>query len=105
VSAGKVAEIVLVTAGVVGTLACCAGLLVARDAFDRLHYAGAAGTVPSILIAAAVWVHEGPTQPSLNAAVVAVVLLLLNPLVVHATARAGRIAAGGKVSSTLEGEP
>lgn len=72
---------------VAGTLACCLGLLLKRDALDRLHYAAAAGTLPPAVVAVAVWLEEGLAQPSLNATVVALALLVLNPALVHATAR------------------
>jgi multisubunit Na+/H+ antiporter MnhG subunit len=90
VSARLLAVDVLVALGVAGELVCCLGLVLARDAFDRLHYAGAASTLPPLLIAAAVLVEESFTQPGLSALVVALLLLLLNSAVVVATARAGR---------------
>jgi len=90
VSARPLAVDILVALGVAGELLCCLGLVFARDAFDRLHYAGAASTVPPLLIAAAVLVEESFTQSGLSALVVALLLLLINPAVVVATARAGR---------------
>jgi multicomponent Na+:H+ antiporter subunit G len=81
---------VLVGLGVAGELLCCLGLIAMRNVYDRLHYAMAASTVPPILIAAAVLVEEGWTQPGINAIVVAAVLFLINPVLAHATARAAR---------------
>jgi multicomponent Na+:H+ antiporter subunit G len=81
---------VLVGLGVAGELLCCLGLVVMRNVYDRLHYAMAATTVPPLLIAAAVIVEEGWTQPGINAVVVAVALFLINPVLAHATARAAR---------------
>jgi multisubunit Na+/H+ antiporter MnhG subunit len=72
---------------VAGSLACCFGLLLKRDPVDRLHYAAAAGTLPPALVALAVWLEEGLAQPSLNASLVALALLVLNPVLAHATAR------------------
>jgi multicomponent Na+:H+ antiporter subunit G len=80
----------LVALGVALELACCLGLALARDGFDRLHFVSAATTLPPILIAAAVVVEEGLDQASLNAIAVALLLLVLNPILVHATARVGR---------------
>jgi multisubunit Na+/H+ antiporter MnhG subunit len=93
----RTAELVLVAAGVAGALACCVGLVLKRDAFDRLHYAAAASTVPPLLIAAAVLVAEGWTAPGIDALAVAVLLLVLNTTLVHATARAGRIRRRGSL--------
>ena len=91
------AEAVLVALGAAGVLVCCLGLVVRRNAFDRLHYAAAASTLPPFLIAAAVLVAEGWTAPGIDALVVAVLLLVLNTTLVHATARAGRIRRHGSL--------
>ena len=81
---------VLVGLGVTGELLCCLGLIAMRNVYDRLHYALAASTVPPLLIAAAVLVEEGWTQPGINALVVAAALFVINPVAAHATARAAR---------------
>jgi multicomponent Na+:H+ antiporter subunit G len=78
---------VLVALGVGTELLCCAGLVVMRDVYDRLHYAMAATTLPPFLLAAAVIVEEDWTQPGINALVVAVALFLINPVLAHAVAR------------------
>ena len=96
-SARPVAVDVLVILGIAGELVCCLGLVLARDAFDKLHYAGAATTVPALLLVAAVLVEESFTQPGLSALVTGLFLLLLNPVLVNATARAGRIARTGSL--------
>jgi multicomponent Na+:H+ antiporter subunit G len=88
---------VLVAAGVAAELLCCLGLTLARDGFDRLHFTGAGTTVPPLLIAAGVVVEEGLNQASINALLVAGLLLLLNPILVHATARAGRLTRAGEL--------
>jgi multisubunit Na+/H+ antiporter MnhG subunit len=100
VSASDLAVDVLVALGVGSQLVCCAGLLAARTALDRLHYASAATTLGPVLLAAAVIVEEGFTQPGLNALLVAALLLMLNPVVVHATARVGRLATTGTLEPT-----
>ena len=81
---------VLVSLGVTGELLCCLGLVVMRDVYDRLHYAMAATTVPPFLLAVAVVVEEGWTQPGINALIVALALFVTNPVVAHATARAAK---------------
>lgn len=85
--ASDLAVDILLGVAVALELACCLGLVVMRDAFDRLHYAAAATTLPPALIAAAVFVVHRFTQPSLDALAVAVLLGLLNPALVNATAR------------------
>ena len=76
----------LLALAVLGEAVCCVGLLVARTALDKLHYAGAATTIPALLIAAAVVVEEGGTQPALNAIVVAALVLVLGAALNHYTA-------------------
>jgi multicomponent Na+:H+ antiporter subunit G len=94
VTAHDVVVAVLVGLGVAGELACCVGLVLMRDVYDRIHYAMTATTIPPLLIAAAVLVEEGWTQPGINALLIAVVLLVVNPVVAHATARVARTRRG-----------
>jgi monovalent cation/proton antiporter MnhG/PhaG subunit len=81
---------VLVGLAVAGELLCCVGLVVMRTVYDRLHYAMAASTVPAFLLAAAVVVEEGWTQPAINTLAIVVVVFLTNPVLAHATARVAR---------------
>jgi multisubunit Na+/H+ antiporter MnhG subunit len=62
----------------------------------------ASTTVPPLLIAAAVLVEEGWTQPGINALVVAVALFLINPVLALATARAARARRFGQVEARPE---
>jgi multisubunit Na+/H+ antiporter MnhG subunit len=89
-SAHDIAVGAFVGLGVLGELLCCVGLVVVRDVYDRLHYAMATATVPPFLIAAAVIVEEGWTQPGINAVLIAIVMLVGGGAVAHATARAAR---------------
>ena len=80
----------LLVLAVASAAVCVLGLLAGRAAIDRLHYAGAATSVPPTLIAAAVVVDKGVSAPSLNAVVVALILLVLGSVLTHATARVAR---------------
>jgi monovalent cation/proton antiporter MnhG/PhaG subunit len=102
VTAHDVVVDALVIAGVGGELLCCLGLLACRDVFARLHYAMAATTVPPFLIAAAVVVEEGWTQPALNALLIAAALFVVNPILATATARAARDRRFGRVEARAE---
>jgi multisubunit Na+/H+ antiporter MnhG subunit len=86
-SATDVTVDVLLALAVLGEAVCVLGLLICVSAIDRLHYAGAATTIPPALIAGAVVVDRRGTQPSINAIVVAVLLLVLGAVLSHATAR------------------
>jgi monovalent cation/proton antiporter MnhG/PhaG subunit len=96
VSAQDVAVDVLVAAGVAVELLCCIGVLVMRDALDRLHFAGPAATIGPAAIGAAVVVREGISQSGGKALLVAGILTAANPLIAHVTARAARIRERGR---------
>ena len=81
---------VLLALGVSTELLCVVGVVVMRTTFDRLHYAAAATTVPAFLVLAAVLVREHVSSGGLQAIASVAVLFLLNPMLVHATARAVR---------------
>ena len=82
-----VATWVLPGAGVGLELLATLGVLLMRDALDRLHYAGAS-SFGIALVCAAVLVAEGPSLIGLKALLTAAFLLLSGPVLVHATARA-----------------
>ena len=82
---------VLLVLGVGVELACCVGVLVMRDAYDRLHYTAPATTVGALAIAAAIVLQESLSAAGVKALLVALALLVTNPVLTHATARAARI--------------
>lgn len=87
----------LVTIGVVVQLLCVLGVLLARDALDRLHFTGPAATIAPVAFALAVLVDQGPaSQAGVKSVLIAVTLVLLNGALVHATARAARIREHGE---------
>jgi multicomponent Na+:H+ antiporter subunit G len=65
----------------------CLGVILMRDALDRLHYVGAS-TVGVPLICLAVIVGEGPSVIGLKALLTAAFLLVTTPVLAHVTARA-----------------
>ena len=81
---------VLLAFGVSAEIICCIGVLVMRNAFDRLHYSSAATTVGPLLIGAAVLVRESVSAGGLETIATISLLFLLNPVVLIATARAAR---------------
>lgn len=87
---GNLAVDLLLGFGVGAQLACCVGVLVARTVFDRLHFVAAATTVGPFLILAALLVREGLSTQGLESIAAVALLLLANPVLVHALARAGR---------------
>lgn len=79
---------VLLALGVGAQLICCLGVLLMRNAFDRLHYSSAATTVGPALIGAAVLVRESVSAGGLQTIATVALVFLLNPVVEIATARA-----------------
>lgn len=71
---------------------CVVGVLAGATVYDRLHYAGAASTVPPFLVFVAILLRQPHpyTNPVWNALVVAVALLWLNAALTHAIARVAR---------------
>ena len=86
----------LLAAGVGIQLLSCLGLLVARTTFDRLHLVAPATVLGAPLVCAAVLVNESFSQGGIKAIIVAVVLVLANPVLVHVTARAARVRERGR---------
>jgi multicomponent Na+:H+ antiporter subunit G len=82
---------VLLALGVGIELACCVGVLVMRGVYDKLHYTAPAATLGAFAIAGAVLLRESIVQFGIKAILVALALLITNPLLTHATARAARI--------------
>jgi monovalent cation/proton antiporter MnhG/PhaG subunit len=85
---------VILGLGVACEVVAVLGIVAMRDIFDRLHYAGPA-TLGALLVAAAVWIYQGPSQIAVEAAVVALIVLVASPAMAHATARAARISERG----------
>ena len=82
----------LVVLGTVVQVLCVLGVLLARNPYDRLHFTGPASTIAPVTFALAVILDEGPvTQAGVKSVLTAVALLVLNGVLVHATARAARI--------------
>lgn len=88
--ASDLAVDVLLGLGVAGELLCVAGVVLMRTTFDRLHYAAAATSVPAFLVLSAVLVRVHLSAGGLEALAAVLLLFLLNPALVIATARAAR---------------
>lgn len=93
---------VLLGLGVTGELLCVAGVVVMRTTFDRLHYAAASTTVPAFLILAAALLKQHFTAAGMEAFAAVVLLFVLNPALVIATARAARRIDYGSVAPLPE---
>jgi multisubunit Na+/H+ antiporter MnhG subunit len=93
---------VFLTLGVGVQAVCCLGVLVMRSAFDRLHYAGAGTILGPLLVGAAVLVRQTTSAAGIETVATMVLLVLLGPALVLATARAARRLDGGRIGPRPE---
>ncbi|HEX4212711.1 MAG TPA: monovalent cation/H(+) antiporter subunit G [Candidatus Dormibacteraeota bacterium] len=82
---------VLIGLGVAVELVSYLGILRARTPYDRLHYLVPATAVGPPFVVAALVIDEGLSSGTVKAILIALILLLLSPVLTHATARAIRI--------------
>jgi multicomponent Na+:H+ antiporter subunit G len=90
-SGQEIAVWVLLGIGIFGFLVTAVGFLVVDDFYEQLHYLAPASLIGSVAIPAAVVVHEGLSQAGAKAILIALLLFWANPVLTHATLRAGRI--------------
>jgi multicomponent Na+:H+ antiporter subunit G len=86
----------LLAAGVVVVLMSCVGVLVMPHLYDRLHYVGPASTLGAFLIGAALVVQDTLKQQGVKSIMVVLLLVIISPVITHATARAARIREFGR---------
>jgi multicomponent Na+:H+ antiporter subunit G len=102
-NAAEVTAAVLLGCAVAVEWLCCLGVLVMRNPFARLHYLGPAATLGPVLVAAAVLVRHSSAQACIKACLLLAAMLLINPVLAHATARAARVHEVGHIDAR-EGE-
>ncbi|HZD74891.1 MAG TPA: monovalent cation/H(+) antiporter subunit G [Actinomycetota bacterium] len=86
-----ITAIALLVLGVGTELACCLGVLVMRGVYDKLHYTASATSLGALAIAGAVLLRESTVHYGIKAILIALALLITNPVLTHAIARAARI--------------
>lgn len=87
----QLAAQVLLWTGIAAELVCCLGLWWMRDVFDRLHFAAAGTSVGPVLIGVSAALNgTGSLSATVEAVTATLVLLLVSPLLTHATGRAAR---------------
>ena len=97
-SAGEIVVWALLAIGVAAQLIGVVGILVAVDVYERLHFIGPASIFGPFCLALAIVIDEGPlSQAGLKSILVALLLLALSPVLVHATARAAFVRARGRL--------
>jgi multicomponent Na+:H+ antiporter subunit G len=93
----------LLAVGVAAQLLGVLGVVVAADVYDRLHFVGPASIFGPFALALAIVIDEGPfSQAGLKSTLVALLLLGLSPVLVHATARAAFVRERGGLTFPSE---
>jgi multisubunit Na+/H+ antiporter MnhG subunit len=87
---GIVADVLLGLAAAV-VLVSSAGILVMRDAYQRLHYVAPIAVVAPVIVALAVLVQSGWTENSGETWLALLFMVVGGPFLAHATIRAARI--------------
>lgn len=90
-SAATIAVEVLVWVAVVICLICCLGIVLMKDFFERLHYMATVSTVATVTLLIAVVIEQGWGQAAIKMSLIVIVLILMNAVLTHATARAARV--------------
>ena len=67
------------------------GIVWYRNLYDQIHFLSPGALIGAVAIPGAVLVHEGFTQLGTKALLIAVLLVVANPVLSHATARAARV--------------
>jgi monovalent cation/proton antiporter MnhG/PhaG subunit len=88
-SATRVIATILLIAGVGIELLAVIGVAAMRDVYDRLHYVGLAG-FGALLVGISILVRESWSLIGDKALATGLLLVLLSPVMVHATARSFR---------------
>ena len=95
----------LLAVGVAAPLLGVVWVLVADDVYIRLHFIGPGSIFGPFALALAVVIDEGPlSQAGLKSILVAVLLLGLSPVLVHATARAAYVREHGTLALPADAE-
>lgn len=88
---GEVIADVLLGLAAALVLACCAGLAVMRDSYQRLHYVTPLAVVAPLLTGLAVLVRSGWSAASAQTWLALLFVMIAGPYLSHATIRAARI--------------
>ena len=90
-SVNEIIVCVLLVIGVSGFAVTSLGLLLSDDLYDQIHFLAPGSLIGAVAIPAAVLVHDGFSQAGVKAILIAILLFISNPVLSHATARAGRV--------------
>lgn len=95
---------ILLGAAVLVVLASVAGMLAMRDVYQRVHYVTPIAVVAPLLVAIAVTVREGWDQNTGGTWLAIGFVILVSPVLSHATLRAARIRERGDWRTSRPGQ-
>ena len=87
---------VLLAIGVLNALLGSLGTLLMKDLYERLHYMAPQSTISIACFAAAIVVDKHFSSAGIKAVMIAVVIIAMNAVLTHATARAARVRQFGR---------
>jgi monovalent cation/proton antiporter MnhG/PhaG subunit len=87
----QIAIDILLGIGVLSTVLSCIALLVMKDLYERLHYLSPPTSLSVICFTGAVLIDKQLTQSGIKALLIMLILLFMNSVLTHATARAARV--------------
>jgi len=92
--------------GVLVTLLSVVGVIVSRNVYQRLHFVTPGAVLAPLLVAAAVVAKETFNVRGLQTIAAVMAMVLLGPILTHATARAARVKEKGdwRLSPTKESD-
>ncbi len=76
---------------VIIALICCLGLAVMPDPYEKMHYMATVSTISGFFVLVAVVIKEGAGQAAIKTSLILILLLIMNAVLTHATARAARV--------------
>jgi multisubunit Na+/H+ antiporter MnhG subunit len=91
VSGREILADVLLGLAVLIVLASSVGILVMRDAYQKLHYVTPAALVAPLIVGLAVLAQSGLTEDTAQTWLALVFIMVAGPFLTHATIRAARI--------------
>lgn len=92
----------LLAVAVLVAFVCSIGLLVMRDAYQRMHFATPVVSVTILFITIAIWIEDPQWQARIKSALIALILFLMNAVLSHATARAIRLRQSDRLEISRE---
>lgn len=81
----------LLVFGIIGFAFTSIGLMLSDDLYEQIHFLAPGSLIGAVAIPAALLLQEGFSQAAVKAILIAFLLFVSNPVLSHATARAGRI--------------